>query len=235
MDNVLVEALVKEDQLGNRAHGTFTLQAYANMIAGIGKDKWYDMYRGASLSGFSWNSLTKYIEAEEEVWEQLVIVRVDLKFDLLKPLRNCIHDQKIPNYDQLVMIKTGNNKIKNSRLSKSTEIKIEKVADVDELMANNEVILDKEYKDDDEDIQIVSETDVSPDESSKAKKLKKNLQDEDEVVTESQPQPRPKTFEHTIVKTFKEIIDVMREGNKSHENTGEEIKKELELMGLDVD
>ncbi|CAI9277057.1 unnamed protein product [Lactuca saligna] len=92
MDNILVEALVKEDQLGNRVHGTFTLQAYGNMIAGMTKEfnrpitkdqiknrmktlkgnfsKWYDMYQGTSLIGFSWNSHTKYIEAEEEVCEQ---------------------------------------------------------------------------------------------------------------------------------------------------------------------
>ncbi|CAI9270507.1 unnamed protein product [Lactuca saligna] len=69
-------------------------------------------------------------------------------------------------------------------------------------MANKEVILEIEDKDDDEDIQIVSATYVSPDGSSKAKKLEK-------------------------------IVDVMREGNKSRDYTGEEIEKELELMGLD--
>ncbi|CAI9282056.1 unnamed protein product [Lactuca saligna] len=157
MDNVLVEALVKEDQICNRVNGTFTSQAYANMIARMSKEfnksvtkdqlknkmkflkgnfsKWYDMYWGTSLSGFSWNSQTKYIEAEEEVWEQLI----------------------------------------------------------------NEVILENEYKDDDEDIHIVFATDVLPNGSSQAKKLKskkkkkleRKLQDEDEVVAEPQPQPQP--------------------------------------------
>ena len=111
-------------------------------------------------------------------------------------------------------------------------------------MANKEVSLENVHKDDDEDIQIVSATDVSPDGSSKAKKLKSKkrkleskLQDEDEVVaeTEPEPQPQPESFEHNIVQTFKEIVDVMREGNKSRDYTGEEIEKELELMGLDDD
>nr|KAJ0203101.1 hypothetical protein LSAT_V11C500239260 [Lactuca sativa] len=96
MDNVLVEALVKDDQLGNRVHGTITSQTYANMIAGmskefnrpITKDKWYDMYRGTLLSGFSWNSLTKYIEAGEEANPDVAALKT----------------KKISNYDQLVML-----------------------------------------------------------------------------------------------------------------------------------
>ncbi|CAI9271990.1 unnamed protein product [Lactuca saligna] len=38
MDNVLVEALVKEDQIGNHVNGTFTSQAYTNMIAVMSKE-----------------------------------------------------------------------------------------------------------------------------------------------------------------------------------------------------
>ncbi|CAI9298527.1 unnamed protein product [Lactuca saligna] len=102
-------------------------------------------------------------------------------------------------------------------------------------MTNNEIILDNEYKDDDEDIQIVTATHVSLEESSKAKKLKSKrrkleskLQDEDEVVV-----PKPESFEHNIVHTFKKIVHVMREGNKSCDYTCEEIEKELESMGLD--
>ena len=106
-------------------------------------------------------------------------------------------------------------------------------------MANNKVILDIKYKEDDEDIQIVSATDVSPDESLKAKKLKskkrkleRKLQDEDEVIAD-EPQLQPESFEHNIVQTFKEIVAVMRGGNKSRDYTGDEIEKELGLLGLD--
>nr|KAJ0196224.1 hypothetical protein LSAT_V11C700381470 [Lactuca sativa] len=190
MNNVLVEALVKENQIGNRVNDTFTLQAYANMIAGTSKE-------------FN-RPITK---------------------DQLKNRMKTLKEQKK----------------KNDRLSKSTKNKIEKVVDVDELMANNKVILDIKYKEDDEDIQIVSATDVSPDESLKAKKLKskkrkleRKLQDEDEVIAD-EPQLQPESFEHNIVQTFKEIVDVMREEKKSRDYIGEEIEKELELMELDVD
>nr|KAJ0206939.1 hypothetical protein LSAT_V11C500239250 [Lactuca sativa] len=76
---------------------------------------------------------------------------------------------------------------------------------------------------------------------SKKRKLERKLQDEDEVATEPEPEPepepqaQPETFEHTIMQTFKEIVDVMIEGNKSRDYTGEEIEKELELMALDAD
>ncbi|KAL7591988.1 hypothetical protein Lser_V15G35484 [Lactuca serriola] len=220
MDNVLVEALVKEDDIGNRVNGTFTSQAYVNMIAGLSKEfnkpitkdqlknrmktlkcnfsKWYDMYRGTSLSGFSWNSQTKHIEAKEEVWEQLIKAN---------PEAATFRTKYILNYSQLEMLfsddrasgsKAETTKEKNARLSKSKEIKIEKIVDVEKLMANKEVSLENVHKDDDEDIQIVSTTDVSPDGSSKAKKLKSKkrkleskLQDEDEVVAETEPEPEP--------------------------------------------
>ncbi|XP_023768934.1 uncharacterized protein LOC111917484 [Lactuca sativa] len=266
MDNALVEALVKEDDIGNRVNGTFTSQAYANMIAGLSKEfnksitkdqlknrmktlkgnfsKWYDMYRGTSLSGFSWNSQTKHIEAEDEVWEQLIKANPEAAAFRTKRFQITIswrcYFQMTEHRDQ----KRKQQKKKNARLSKSKEIKIEKIADVEKLMTNKEVSLENVHKDDDEDIQIVSVTDVSPDGSSKAKKLKSKkrkleskLQDEDEVVaeTEPEPQPQPESFEQNIVQTFKEIVDVMREGNKSRDYTGEEIEKELELMGLDDD
>ncbi|CAI9291547.1 unnamed protein product [Lactuca saligna] len=270
MYNVVVEAHVKEDDVRNRVNGTFTSQAYANMIAWLSKEfnksitkdqlknrmktlkgnfsKWYDMYRGTLLSGFSWNSLTKHIEAEEEVREQLIKENPEVA---------AFRTKKISIYNQLVMLFSDDRasgskaeiaKEKNARLSKSKEIKIEKIADLDKLMANKEVILENEHKDDDddEDIQIVSATNVSPDGSSKAKKLKskkrkleRKLQDKDEVVPEHeperQPKPQPESFEHNIVQTFKEIVDVMREGNKSRDYTGKDIEKELELMGLDED
>ncbi|XP_052622502.1 uncharacterized protein LOC128127837 [Lactuca sativa] len=266
MDNALVEALVKEDDIGKRVNGTFTSQAYANMIAGLSKEfnksitkdqlknrmktlkgnfsKWYDMYRDTLLSGFSWNSQTKHIEAEEEVWEKLIKTNLEVAAFRTKKFSNYSQLEMLFSDDRALGSKAETTKEKNVRLSKSKEIKIEKIADVEKLMANKEVSLENVHKDDDEDIQIVSATYVSPDGSSKAKKLKSKkrkleskLQDEDEVVAETEPEPepepQPESFEHNIVQTFKEIVDVMREGNKSRDYTGEEIEKELELMGLD--
>ncbi|KAL4561033.1 hypothetical protein LXL04_033194 [Taraxacum kok-saghyz] len=95
MNSTFIEAMIEQQEAGNRINGTFTSQAYSNMVLEMStklnmnftKDqlknrmkslkinfsKWYDMFNGTALSGFSWNSETQLIEAEEEVWADLII------------------------------------------------------------------------------------------------------------------------------------------------------------------
>ncbi|KAI3802383.1 hypothetical protein L1987_30515 [Smallanthus sonchifolius] len=94
MDNAFIQAMVTQQDKGNRINGTFTSQAYSNMIEELNTSlrmdfnknhlknrlktlkecfsQWYDMFRGTSLSGFSWNSDTQLTEAEDEVWDKLI-------------------------------------------------------------------------------------------------------------------------------------------------------------------
>ncbi|KAF5777987.1 putative Myb/SANT-like domain-containing protein [Helianthus annuus] len=101
MDNAFIQAMITQQDKGNRINGTFTTQAYANMIEELTTklprdiikmeitknhlrnrlktlkirfSQWYDMFRGTSLSGFSWNPDTQLIEAEDEVWNKLIEV-----------------------------------------------------------------------------------------------------------------------------------------------------------------
>ncbi|GJU85112.1 putative nuclease HARBI1 [Tanacetum coccineum] len=75
-------------------NGTFTSEAYATMAEELSKSlkkdirkdnlqnrlrtlklsfaKYYDVFYGASLSGFSWDPVTKLMQAEDEVWEALI-------------------------------------------------------------------------------------------------------------------------------------------------------------------
>lgn len=98
MDDAFIQAMLKEQDKCNRVDGTFTSQAYTNMVDELSKTlnkafnkndlknrlktlnerftQWYDIFRGVSFSGFAWNSETKLLEAEEEVWEALIAVRV---------------------------------------------------------------------------------------------------------------------------------------------------------------
>ncbi|KAJ9544779.1 hypothetical protein OSB04_024486 [Centaurea solstitialis] len=98
MDDAFIQAMLKEQDKGNRVDGTFTSEAYANMVDVLSKtlnkdfnkkhlknrlktlkyhfSQCYDVFRGVSLSGFAWNSETKLFEAEEEVWEALIAVCV---------------------------------------------------------------------------------------------------------------------------------------------------------------
>nr|XP_043637873.1 uncharacterized protein LOC122608863 [Erigeron canadensis] len=94
MDDAFIQAMLKEKDNGNKIDGTFTSDACTNMVNEPSKSlniqfkkdhlknrlktlkehfsQCYDLFRGVSLSGFSWNPNTKLVEAEDEVWEALI-------------------------------------------------------------------------------------------------------------------------------------------------------------------
>ena len=98
MDSRLIDAMIEEARLGNRVDGTWTTQAYNNIVqalhnAGVSdvsknnvknrlktlKDKWrevHDLFKGTS--GFAYSPLTKTFEAEDIVWDELIRVRMIL-------------------------------------------------------------------------------------------------------------------------------------------------------------
>ena len=96
MDSRLIDAMLEEVRLGNRVDGTWTTQAYNNIVealrnAGVPdvsknnvknrlktlKDKWrevHDLFKGTS--GFIYSPLSKRFEAEDRVWDELIRVRM---------------------------------------------------------------------------------------------------------------------------------------------------------------
>ncbi|RYQ94085.1 hypothetical protein Ahy_B08g088975 [Arachis hypogaea] len=94
MDEVLLNALAEEASKGNRHDGSWTTEAYANVVKTLSiaigphitknhiknrmktlKDHFaeaYDLFH--HLSGFAWNLVTKKFEAEEEVWQDFIKV-----------------------------------------------------------------------------------------------------------------------------------------------------------------
>lgn len=94
MDLALLNALAEEAHKGNRQDGSWTTEAYNNVVellrTTIGgfitkqhiknrmktlKENFgeaYDLFN--SLSGFAWNPISRKFEAEEEVWENLIRV-----------------------------------------------------------------------------------------------------------------------------------------------------------------
>jgi hypothetical protein len=96
MDKILLNALLEEANKGNRHDGLWTTEAYSNVVDVLRsegpptmtkqhiknrmktmKDHFaesYDLF--GSLSGFSWNSITRRFEAEEEVWKDLIRVSI---------------------------------------------------------------------------------------------------------------------------------------------------------------
>ncbi|GAU13218.1 hypothetical protein TSUD_245880 [Trifolium subterraneum] len=92
MDQMLLNALCEEANKGNRHDGAWTTEAYNNMVEALSSTigpnitknhiknrmktlknhfaEAYDLFH--SLSGFSWNSITRKFDAEEDVWEELI-------------------------------------------------------------------------------------------------------------------------------------------------------------------
>ncbi|PWA45973.1 myb/SANT-like domain-containing protein [Artemisia annua] len=94
MDDEFIRVMILEKDKGNRIGGTFTSQPYTNMVWDLNttlklnlrrkhlhnrlrtiKEHFalcYDVFRGTTLSGYSWNPISELIEAKEEVWKALI-------------------------------------------------------------------------------------------------------------------------------------------------------------------
>ncbi|QHN78625.1 L10-interacting MYB domain-containing protein [Arachis hypogaea] len=92
MDEVLLNALAEEASKGNRHDGSWTTEAYANVVKTLSiaigphitknhiknrmktlKDHFaeaYDLFH--HLSGFAWNPVIRKFKAEEEVWQDFI-------------------------------------------------------------------------------------------------------------------------------------------------------------------
>ncbi|KAL4587723.1 hypothetical protein LXL04_000597 [Taraxacum kok-saghyz] len=117
MDECFIQSLLTQQDKDNRINGTFTSQAYANMVddlnakTGLSLTKchlknrmktfkisfsqWYDMFRGTSLSGFGWNSETHLIEADDEVWAKLINS---------KPEAISLKTKKVSHYNEMLAL-----------------------------------------------------------------------------------------------------------------------------------
>ncbi|CAI9277491.1 unnamed protein product [Lactuca saligna] len=156
--------MMTQDEKGSRISGSFIPQAYNNMVEELNQkfgksltknhlknrlktlkssfSQWYDIFHETSLSGFGWNYETQLIEADEEVWA------------------NLINSKKIPNYNEMIAlfakdrasgVHTETMKEKNARLNRTGDIKVETIKKVDQLLANNDITLEKQQKNNDDD------------------------------------------------------------------------------------
>ncbi|KAI3508728.1 hypothetical protein L1887_23741 [Cichorium endivia] len=250
MDSAFVQAMIKQQDKGNRIKGTFTTQAYADMTEELSAilqmnitknhlktlkpafSRWYDLFQGTSMSGFSWNANTRLIEADDEIWDNLIKSKPDVIM---------LKTKKVSNYNEMLDLFSTDRakgedaetaKERNARLNKIDNIKLEKISEVDDLLASNEVTLENPYNlDDDDDIQVVYPTPLSPEQPSSAKKCKSKKRKVQEEVESS---------DSNIVNVVHNVAHAIMEGNKimdrayPREYTGEEIFQQSELMGLEL-
>ena len=96
MDFCLLSAMIDEAHIGNQVDGSWTTQAYNNIVTALRqlgwvgitknnvknrqkalKDIWHDVHDLFSiLSGFAWNESTKVFDVEDEVWVDLIKVNM---------------------------------------------------------------------------------------------------------------------------------------------------------------
>ncbi|KAD6796437.1 hypothetical protein E3N88_07333 [Mikania micrantha] len=246
-----IVAMIMEQDKGNRINGTFTSQAYNNIIEELNTklqmnitknhlknrlktlkehfSQWYDMFRGTSLSGFSWNSNTQLIEVEDEVWEKLIDSKPEAVMLKTKKVSNYYEMLEVFSKDRASGAHAETAKERNDRYEKIGNIKVETITEVDELLEANEVTLENQHSNYD-DVQVLDSMTSPPEQSSSAKKYKskkRKVEQEDEVM------------ESRLMDSINNVANAIQEGNKilervyHQEYTGEEIYKQLEPMCLE--
>ncbi|XP_076922611.1 uncharacterized protein LOC143584435 [Bidens hawaiensis] len=196
------------------------------------------MFQGISLSGFSWNSETQLIEAEDEVWDKLTDSKPDAIMLKMKKVSNYNEMLELFARDRVSGAHSETAKERNARLQKNDNIRVETIAELDDLLASKEVTLENQCIFDD-DIQVLDSMVSPPKPSSNAKKCKskkRKLEQEDEA----------EAFNSKLVNCLDYVANAISEGNKilaetneifdrayHREFTGEQICNELEPMGLE--
>ncbi|GKE12732.1 Myb/SANT-like domain-containing protein, partial [Tanacetum coccineum] len=246
MDNAFIEAMLKEKENGNKLDGSFTSQAYMNMVEELSKSLkmeirkvhlqnrlktlkahfslYNDIFRGVSLSGFSWDPITKLMNAEDEVWEALIKEKPEAAKLRTKPIRHYNEMLELFAKDRAtgegaVTAKERNNRIKQNEQTTET---IDELDETDQLFENNDTGL--ENFNDCDDVQVTSEVKAPTKITPKSKKRK--LEEDDVFIS------KITSSLDNISSAIDRSTKVM-ENSRPHVYSEAEIYKVLELMGLE--
>ncbi|PWA49620.1 myb/SANT-like domain-containing protein [Artemisia annua] len=222
---------------------TFTPHVYANMVEELSLYKpdikkenlqnrlktlkgnfaqYYDIFRGTSLSGFSWNPVTKLMDAEEEVWEALIKNKPEASKWRKKPMNHYdelfeLFAKDRANGDAAETAKERNNRMKTN------EQRVETIDEIDQLLETNEIVLEQINHGDSRVTSQVKPTNVNT-----SKNKKRKLEEDAD-------------FTSKIMISFNNLADAIKESNKvmansrPHVYSEGEIYNELELLGLEQD
>ncbi|XP_076954019.1 two-component response regulator-like APRR1 [Bidens hawaiensis] len=249
MDTAFLQAMITEKDNGNRIDGTFTPQAYTNMVEELSKafemdltkdhlknrlktlkyhfSKFYDVLKGDSMSSFSWDLSTKLLGAEEEVWEKLIKESPRAAKWRDKPILHYHEMLELFAKERATGARAETAKQRNKRL-KENDHTPETIDEIDQMVETNDITLENITSADD--IHVVSET---PDSQAKypsfSKSKKRKLEKDDEFTTTLMSSIN--NVADAIDKSTKDLCKVM-EGSRARVYSEEEIYKELEIMGI---
>nr|KAJ0203012.1 hypothetical protein LSAT_V11C500256410 [Lactuca sativa] len=207
MDYAYIQAMIKQQETGNRVNGSFTPTAYAQMVEELNTKHQMDITKSHLKNRYK--TLKKTF------------------FAMSKPEAASLRTKKIAYFDEMLVLfardrasgaHAETSKERNARLNKNENIQVETIKEVNDMLANNEIHLENEYVDLDDNIQDVIPPPFSQEQSSCAKKCKsKKRKFEDEEEEEY--------INSKIMKSVDNVAGAIREG--------EEIYRELELVGLE--
>ncbi|CAI9264224.1 unnamed protein product [Lactuca saligna] len=202
---------------------------------------------GSEKEQVKWSDKMDYAYIHAMIKQQETGNRVNGTFtptayaQMSKPEAASLRTKKIAYFDEMLVLFARDRasgahaetaKERNARLNENENIQVETIKEVDDILANNEIHLENEYVDLDDDIQDVIPPHFSQEQSSGAKKCKsKKRKFEDEEEEED--------INSKIMKSVDNVAGAIREGNiifdraYPREYTGEEIYRELELVGLE--
>ncbi|XP_071696407.1 uncharacterized protein [Rutidosis leptorrhynchoides] len=254
MDASFIQAMIKEQGDGNRINGSFTTQAYTNMLnalntefpdKGLKKDhlknrlkslkdnfsQCYDIFRGVKLSGFGWNSETMLIEAEDEVCDTLIQEKPEAAKWRKKVIHHYESLQLLFSKDRATGTAAATAKERTNQQTK--EPITVTIDDIDQYVETNDIGLEN-FDTMDE----VNPTLTTPPSNgklpikSKSKKRKQKKLEEEEDFTSK--------FLGTMTNVADAIdrstkVNKVMESSRPHVYSEAEIYKELEFMGMEDD
>ncbi|XP_071731091.1 uncharacterized protein [Rutidosis leptorrhynchoides] len=250
MDSAFIRAMVKEQDKGNRLDGTFTPKAYSNMVEELSRNlnkdinkghlknrlktikkhvaNFYDVFHG----GFSWNPVTKLLEAKEEVWDELIANNPDVAKWKTKPISNYNELRELFGKDRVIEAAAAADDFYIERKrwrNNNNEERIETIDEIDQCLPTDDICLENFMDDDDhdDDIQV---TLSSPNLQKKLKKCKKNMVEEQQSAIAFKIMDSIQSVAHAMEECTKAIV-----GLRPRVYSEDEIFNELELMGVGDD
>nr|XP_043617191.1 L10-interacting MYB domain-containing protein-like [Erigeron canadensis]XP_043617192.1 L10-interacting MYB domain-containing protein-like [Erigeron canadensis] len=245
MDSAFIQAMLREQDKGNKVDGTFTTKAYENMVEELSRNlnqnihkrhlqnrlktikkhflHCYDLFGGTSLSGFTWNPKSNLIEAEEELWEELIANKPDAAIWKTKPFPYYNEIYELFSKDRVTGTATETAKERKRRMG-SEEERIEIVDEIDQLLRTNDINFENFNNDDD--IQVTLTSEDSQENPSKSKKSK--IEEQSDIALK-------------IIGSIEYLVDAMKEctkaivGSRPRVYSEGEIFKELEHIGIGKD
>ncbi|KAK1395611.1 hypothetical protein POM88_005474 [Heracleum sosnowskyi] len=144
MDAIFIEAMLYEENQGNRCDGTFTSASYTNMLDFLNRKleipnlkkehlknrlrtlkenfrECYDLFNNKSSLGFTWNPVTKLWTAEVEVWKTFLESHPAAARWMTKPIHNYDALKELFANDRTTVEGIGNAKKKRKQSAELNE------------------------------------------------------------------------------------------------------------------